>query len=369
MPAITEDEIRTLAAIRSEAPAITTCYLDVDGSRYVRQADYERVLDTMLRRTRNNGIGDSTERDLDRIEKYVKAGFDRSRVRGIAVFSSAANDLWHVVELPVSVRSELVVNSAPAVGQLEAVVQQATTIGVLAVDKTHARAFAFRLGELIDEAEITSDAGRDYDTTGEHDRGGVDEHRDAMLRQHLRDAAALAWSMHQGNPLDHVVIAASDKIATSVEGYLHPYLRDRLHSRMAVEPSAPKAEIRDAALELATRIEVEREAARVDDLRAAVAAKGRGVAGIEAVLGALAEQRVDRLLVSNGYTTAGWHCPDCGRLALVGRTCDCGAEMEHLDDIVEHAVDEALAQSCHVDVCIDNADLDVMGRIGALLRY
>ncbi len=369
MPAITEDEIRTLAAIRSEAPAITTCYLDVDGSRYVRQSDYERVLDNMLRRTRNNGIGESTERDLARIEKYVKAGFDRSRVRGIAMFSSAAHDLWQVVELPVSVRSELVVNSAPAVGQLEAVVQQATTIGVVAVDKTHARAFVYRLGELVGQSEITSEVGRDYDTTGEHDRGGVEEHRDAMLQQHLRAAASLAWSMHQTHPLDHVVIAASDKIATNLEAHLHPYLRERLRHRLGVEPSASQSEIRDAALRVATRIEVEREAARVDELRAAVSAKGRGVAGIDAVLGALTDQRVDRLLVSNGYSTSGWHCPECGRLATVGRTCNCGAEMEHLDDVVEHAVDEALAQSCHVDVCIDNADLDVMGRIGALLRY
>ena len=29
----------------------------------------------------------------------------------------------------------------------------------------------------------------------------------------------------------------------------------------------------------------------------------------------------------------------------------------------------ALAQSCHVEICVDNPDLDVMGRIGALLRY
>jgi hypothetical protein len=43
--------------------------------------------------------------------------------------------------------------------------------------------------------------------------------------------------------------------------------------------------------------------------------------------------------------------------------------MESLDDVVEEAVDEALAQSCTVEICVDNADLDVLGRVGALLRY
>jgi len=38
-------------------------------------------------------------------------------------------------------------------------------------------------------------------------------------------------------------------------------------------------------------------------------------------------------------------------------------------DVVEEAVEEALAQSCEVEICVGNADLDVLGGIGALLRY
>jgi hypothetical protein len=43
--------------------------------------------------------------------------------------------------------------------------------------------------------------------------------------------------------------------------------------------------------------------------------------------------------------------------------------MEQADDVVEEAVQEALNQSCRLEVCRDNADLDVLGRIGALLRF
>jgi len=37
--------------------------------------------------------------------------------------------------------------------------------------------------------------------------------------------------------------------------------------------------------------------------------------------------------------------------------------------VVHDAIEMALAQSCQVEICVGNADLDVMGRIGALLRY
>jgi hypothetical protein len=40
-----------------------------------------------------------------------------------------------------------------------------------------------------------------------------------------------------------------------------------------------------------------------------------------------------------------------------------------VEDVVEEAVEEALAQSCDVEICVGNADLDVLGCIGAILRY
>ena len=42
--------------------------------------------------------------------------------------------------------------------------------------------------------------------------------------------------------------------------------------------------------------------------------------------------------------------------------------MERVADVVEEAVQEAFALGCSVVVC-ENADLDVLGRIGALLRF
>jgi hypothetical protein len=43
--------------------------------------------------------------------------------------------------------------------------------------------------------------------------------------------------------------------------------------------------------------------------------------------------------------------------------------MDQVDDVVEEAVEDALAQACKVEICVGNADLDVLGRIGALVRY
>lgn len=368
MPVITEDEVHSLAGLRSD-DAIVSCYLDVDGRRHVRPVDYERSLASMLRQARSNGHADVIAKDLARIEELVHDGFDRSRVRGVAVFSSVAEDIWKVVELPVPVRNQMVISRAAAVGQLESVLQRSMTLGILAADRTHARVFVFHLDELVEHAEIQRDDTRDYDTVGERDRGTPAPHREELTHKHLRRAADLLWSAHQTHDFDHVVLAAPDHQAGELTADLHPYLRARLHATVDLDPSAGIPAIRDAAMAAAAEIEREREEGLVEEFRAAIGSENGAVAGLAPVLDALAGGRVARLLVSNGFAERGWSCPGCGRLATVGPSCVCGDDLDHVDDVVELAIDRAIEQTAAVDMCTDSADLDVHGRIGAMLRY
>ena len=134
--------------------------------------------------------------------------------------------------------------------------------------------------------------------------------------------------------------------------------------------TASHEQVLAAAQQIEVEVERARQARIVDRLRAAVSAGRRGVAGLADVVEALTEHRVDTLLVSAGYSAPGWRCDDCDRLAAMGRRCpSCGKDMVEVEDLVEDAVEEALAQQCQVEICAGNADLDVMGRAGALLRY
>ncbi len=372
MTTITEATVRELAGFRSQDAPVISCYLDVDGKRYVRPRDVEAELESLLRTAREQVDG-SAEADFRRIEAYVRQGFDRSSTRGLAIFSCAAHDLWHVVPLPVSPTSRIVVNAAPAVGQLEALVQELERFGVLLVDRQRARMFAFSFGELIDHSELFDAMPRDYDRLGMRDTEGRDKaehHVEELVVQHLRNAAAVAFRVFQEHDLDRLSVGAPDDIAPTVESLLHPYLRERLAPRIDVSATARVEEVRRAALEVEGDMERQHERSVVARLREAVARGTRGVAGLNATLWALVERRVETLVVSEGFAESGWRCGLCGHLCRVGPRCPLdGAQMEHLDDVVEEAVQAAFSQSCRVEVCVGNADLDVLGRIGALLRY
>jgi peptide chain release factor subunit 1 len=370
---ITETAVKELSSLRSTEAPVVSGYLDVDGRRQILRGDVERQFEHLARQALSRPDHAGAAAELERIGEFVRGGFDRSGVRGVAVFACRAIDLWEVVALPVPVAPQVHVNQSPAVAQLEAIVQELEPLGVLLVDRQRARMFVYHLGELVDRTELFEQLPRnDFDRYDDASRGAdrYDHHVDEAATQHLRHAADVAFRLFQDHGFTHLAVGGADDLMGAVEGLLHPYLKDRLCGRLPLTATASEPEILAAALDVEHQIERAREADLVQRLRDAVGASGRGVAGLAAVLGALVERRVAHLLLSQGFSEVGWRCPTCGDLFAVGPNCPVdGAAMEHHDDVVEEAVQHALAQGAKVEVCVGNADLDVLGRIGALLRY
>jgi peptide chain release factor subunit 1 len=368
--AITEAVVRQLAGFKGKQGPVTSCYLDVDGRHHVRPRDYQLELDRMMRRARAQLDGHGPCRDLKRIEDHVKGGVDRSHTRGLALFSCQADGLWQVFDLPVPVHNQLVVNHSPQVRQLEEILTGHDRFAVLLADRQRARLLTFELGELVDRTELFDRLPRHDDDKGDWDRDHVRDHLSAAAATHLRRTASVVFAAFQERPFDPLIVGGPDDIVGLLERDLHAYLRSRIASRVAVAVGASDDEIRQAALDVEAIVESRRQGAMVDRLRDAVGAGNGGVAGLDATLRMLVERRVDTLLVSETFESPGWRCPSCSWIGTRGRNCPvCASSMMQVDDVLEEAVEDALAQSCRVAVCRGSADLDVLGRIGGLLRY
>jgi peptide subunit release factor 1 (eRF1) len=369
--AITEDEIRSLASFKGGDAPVTSCYLDVDGHHTARQHELVHTVEVLIKQALAKfGAEPSVAADLERVFDLVQGGLDRSRTRGLAVFSCTAHDLWRVVELPVSVRNQITVNHSPAVRQLEQVLDQYERFGLLLADKQRARVLVYELGELVHSEDLVDPLPRAEDDDHSYRRERADHHLSALVHQHLRRAADAAFELYKAKGFERLILGGPDEIVHDLEALLHPYLKERLEARCQVPVGASDDEVRAAALAVEATVERRKEAEVVERLREAVGTGRRGAAGLDLTLRALVDRRVETLVVSAGYASPGWRCGGCGWIGRVGRSCPaCATAMAPVDDVVEEAVEEALAQSCGVEFCEGNADLDVLGRIGALLRY
>lgn len=360
---LTEDLVKSLAAARPDDPVVSL-YLDVDGRRHPRWHDCEARFDRLARTVDVNQA--PLAHAMNRIDQYVRSGIDRSQVRGLAVFA-AGKDLWHAIELPVAVRDQLVVDHVAHVRQLEVALLAQRAFAVLLVDRQRARLFRFEGGGLTEHTELFDALPRHEDEAGGRDRGhesrpGIE----TAVAHHLKRAADAAFTAWQAQPFDHLILGGAEDVLHQLERDLHTYLRERIAARINVAATATDAQIADAAFAVESDVERRRQAALVERVRNG----GKAARGLPDVLSALADRRVDTLLVSLGFDAPGWHCQACAALASKGPACPrCSAAMTKVEDVVEEAVDEALLHGCAVEVCDGDADLDVLGGIGALLRY
>ncbi len=371
MTTVTEDTVRALAAFRGTDAPVTTCYLDVDGRHLTTHRELQHAFGALVRRARLNGHAHpSVVKDVQLMERHVR-GLKRARARGLAMFSCSADGFWEVHEFPMPVTSQLLVHDTPCVRQLEDVVDRSIRLGVLITDRQRARMFVYELGEVVERMEVVDPLVRDgTDQRGDLVKTRLGSQRQEQVHQHVKHAAQCAFDLYRDAGFERLVIGApTPDVLTDLEQALHPYLRERVAERLQVPIGLGEEQLGHLVRDVEGVIERRDEAALVARLRDAADTTG-GVAGLVDTLRAVGERRVDRLFVSRGYAVEGWRCNGCGCLAPVGRRCPaCGDDMVHVDDVVEDAVQEALAQNCRVTVLVDSADLDVLGRIGALLRF
>jgi peptide subunit release factor 1 (eRF1) len=368
---ITEETVRALAGFRGVDAPVTTCYLDVDGRHLPTHREVQQSFGTLVRHAGLNGhTHPSVTQDLQRMERHVR-GLKRARARGLAMFSCTAHGFWEVHELRMPVTSRLLVHDTPCVRQLEDVIEHSARLGVLLTDRQRARLFVYELGEAVEHSEAVDPLVRDgTDGRGDLVKTRVGNQRQEQALQHVRRAAQHAFAVYQDVGFEHLLIGApTPDVLAELEQALHPYLRDRIAGRLSVPIGVGRERLDRLVHDAATAMERRAEAALVYQLQAAAGTTG-GVTGLAGTLAAIGDRRVERLFVSRGYMAEGWRCHRCGRLATVGRRCPaCADAMDHVDDVVEDAVQAALVQHGRVSILVDNADLDVLGCIGALLRY
>lgn len=380
MTVLDRDTLRKLAEWRTNGFPIVSLYLDVDGRRFPKRADYVARAEHLVRRgyeaahaMEDRDHARSVHRDAKRMLDFVSEEFDRKGgVRGVALFGCSGVGLWEELPLPARVPERIVVGGRPYLLPLEATLERSETVCTALVDREKARLFVSALDRIEEVSDVLDDV------PGWHDQGGWSQsrfqrHIKEHVQRHLKHVADVLMGLFQRRRYERLVLAGPEEILAELERELHDYVRRTIAARTSLPIVASPSDVLEKIRELEEDLERAREHEAVRRLSAEIDAKtGRAVAGMEETIAALEEGRVDTLLVGANLEAAGLRCPSCGHVAFRERACPaCGAALEETAELVEEAVESALRQRCRVEVLPQGFadDLVSLGGIGALLRF
>jgi peptide chain release factor subunit 1 len=374
---ITRTRLRQLADVKPERGRVLSVFLNLDPAEFAtpaaRSTAVTSVMTEAARRVEQADGLDHEERvalkaDVDRVRETLMAGdIAQNGARAVAVYACEPADLLEVVRLNRPVDFAVVLDRTPYIEPLVADAGEEQWC-VLLVNRRNARFFIGDGGGL-EETDRVED-----DVHSQHDQGGWSQARyqrgvEKEKDDHLVHVGEVAFQRFQQGRFDRLLVSAPDELVNEVEAKLHPYLRERIVGRVHLDvENSSIDDVRTAAGQAMEdwRRRCEREA--LDRLVEGVGRGGRGAAGLSAVLQSLNEQRVEILLLGEGFRSAGGRDPATG-MVYPGDQGPGGQALEHCENVVELAIEKAIEQSAKVIKVRYHDDLGPLGGIGAVLRY
>lgn len=387
---ITSDRLRELAETHSAAGKVLSVFINLDPREFAappaRATEISSVLDEASRAIRDLDTLTHDERvalqaDVERVRDALANGFDAEGARGLAVFASQPAGLFQIHKLPRPVAHKVSIGDSPCVEPL-ARIGTGELWWLVLVDRRHGRLLAGTEDGLVelwraDEpiSGVRQQAG--FSQSRGDQRGGGESRYERGIEKdvddHLRHVGDELRKRLEKVHVAGILVGGPVEAVSRFESLLHADVTKCLKGRFDSEVWNSSADdVLKAAHGVLEELSVARDGELMDKIEQGLATGGRAVAGLNDVLPAVHERRIDTLVVEEGFTAKGVRCPQCGWLGVTaGGQCPADGTMtEMVDNVVEVAVARAFGQDARVRY-LPAADpiRKVKGSIAAVLRF
>jgi peptide chain release factor subunit 1 len=369
------DELRRLAEVRLDRPVVLSLYLNLDPAEFAtppaRATAVRSLVDEADRRVR--ALDDAPHEDkmdlradLDRVREVLEGDLPTEGAHGLALFAAEPADLLQVLKLPRPVPNRVAIGRSPLLAPL-ARLERGERWCVALVNRRDARIFRGSHDGLREVEQI-------HDLVfGQHDQGGMSQARyqrgiEKEKDDHLKNTAEALMRHFKRQPFERLILGGPREVTADFESKLHGYVSERLAGRIEVDVEHSNAdEVLAAAQPRFEELEDAREADALERMGESAAI------GLDDVLPALNERRVETLVLDERFSAPGTLCPADGWLGPAGESsCPLdGTELERLDDLTEAAVELTIQQSAEILLVRRRRDelQERAGGIAALLRF
>ena len=375
---LTKTRLRALADTRAENGRVISVFLNLDPTYFAtppaRATAIASLLNDLEHKIAEVEGPHELKQQLAEDVELIKAEFQRPDLaeggtQGLAIVCNSEAGLFESFSLPHPVDSRVEVDTTAYVEPLVAAGTSERWLVVLA-NRSKARFFV-GAAEGLEETDQLEDA-----VHRQHSQGGWSQARyqrgvDEQVADHLKHTGEVAFQIFKRRPFDHVLLAAPDETYGDLENALHPYIRERLAGRVQVDIGASSLQdVQAAATEAISKHLIERERQVLDRLAEHLGRGERGAAGLDAVLDALNQARVEILVVQDHLEAPGARDPETQMLTGENGSSPTGGEMEKVDNVIEEAMQKAVETNAEVLVVREHRDeIEQHGGIAALLRF
>lgn len=365
---LSADHLTRLNDATCDDAPVVSLYLDLSPeqrigdtwSRTLRELRAQAEADTPAEHRR------AVAADLDRIAEALADGLPRTG-RGVAFFACGATGLFEQIGTAVALPSLIHLDRSPYVRPL-ARVRDENDRFVIALVSAHQSRFFFAQIGLVEEL-YTLD-GEEMAVTDFVSKDQRQDIKDELRRAHAHRSAHAADLIVRELGARHLIYSVSPDMEADFLDRLDQATRQRLAGSFSCDIHATTPEVAAAAEAVQRQTEAREEMETLGRVQQLL--HSRAVAGLDATVDMLNQQRVMTLIVDDEATVEGGLDPDTGLLSTQPSGSDAGRELTRVPDLMEHMLERALAQGASLELVRSDAAREALrahGPVAALLRF
>lgn len=373
------DLAKSLASFRAEHASALSWYLDLDPTSVPTASELSSHVTSLVDEAARAAehASDALEHDAARqlredvakIETFLENELDRSETRGLALFVSGANEIWHEVRLPRPVEDAVHIGRTFVLAPLLELLERDRRLILAAVGRDRGSLWSLRNGVVSDVDDLTRDG------QGQHDQGGWSQARyqrarDKEALDHMRAVAdAISERIPQGSDT-LLVLAGPEEHRNAFEELLEPHVRGAIVGWTDAQKQDDGDALRPEAERLLDEHLESERAALVDRWREEHGQRsGRATQTWDETMAAASDGRIDALLV-DGRSKEAFECASCGRGYVSRGLCELDSTelTDALGGALELVVRGTLVNGGTIHF-VQGGELDETDGAAALLRY
>lgn len=379
MKLTSSSQVEMLAKIKTHPYQATSFYLNTDKSQQSLKAinaAYKALINqarmALEKATLTKEEKKSLLDDLDKISQFCTLKLNSWKAPGLAIFSCSGQNFWQELELPHGPRNRIVQDFDFYTRPLTAILEKYKKTCILLINRKTAVWYEVYLGEIRLLERLESNVPKQVKKGGfeGNEAKKIERHIEAMLLEHFKKAANRTLEILKQNSFDWLLVGCDNQYYPQVEEHFHNYVRNKLAGRLKARPETEPSKILKECLEIEEKLKKKEEDELVKKFVSELESGGRAVSGLADTLRRLNSFEAQAILVTHNFSKPGKVCPSCHMLFLNEEECPkCKVKTEEAFDVVDEALELAMARNIPVHQITPPSRLEHYGNIGAFLKF
>ncbi len=365
---VSNDDLRRLSDMCLSERAFLSVYLA--DPRSVKGLDPR--LKELERSLKAEGLLDVERGYLKENAAMVKVHLEKHPLESgsLCIFACRALDYLEAISLAAPVEDFVRLDSSPFVRPLAEAMDEFENVAVVLADNTRARIFLLRMARVGPEETLEGNI-KNHVKKGGWSQQRYERRRDKELLHYAREISDELAALGRAEEFRRIVLVGGEEILRLVEENLPAELADMVAGIKPVSLRKRKDELTQDIWDVFFEEERRAEKQLWERIQGELGRGGRAVAGIEGVLEAARQGRIEKLVVDREFTPEGVRCHACDRLhaSVVERCEECGVTDLYPVRVVNELCERVALTGGETEFVDPIPSLTEAGSITALLRW